>query len=180
MRSVVSLDPDIAVFASDIFRHRTVEVWPRRVNWGNLAISVSYDDRVVCRKIVPSRKIPHAHVAIASTADQKITPRHHGPYAHDVSLERLLVIAYCVENMYLRIVERNHNVLVRQMQTGYYTLIWGNLPRVAYSSIPPCRLNHVSLLEMRSVCGSLLFPLGWLPLSGSIEALRPETLSAAS
>jgi hypothetical protein len=38
IRSVVSREPEIAVFASDIFKHRTVDVCPRSVNWGCLMI----------------------------------------------------------------------------------------------------------------------------------------------
>jgi hypothetical protein len=31
IRNVVSLEPEIAVLESDIFKQRTVDVWPRRV-----------------------------------------------------------------------------------------------------------------------------------------------------
>ena len=44
-RSVVSLEPDIAVLASDILRQRTVDVWPRKVCTLVLRkrISIEYD-----------------------------------------------------------------------------------------------------------------------------------------
>jgi WD40 repeat protein len=55
IRRVVSLDPEMAVFRSDIFKQRTVDVWPRR-RWighqasvrclaihGDLVVSGSYD-----------------------------------------------------------------------------------------------------------------------------------------
>ena len=66
-------------------------------------------------KSVPSRQIPYANVAIATTADQEITPWYHGPHAHDVPLEGFLMVANCVEDVNLRIVKRHHDILVGEM-----------------------------------------------------------------
>lgn len=78
-------------------------------------MSVSYQCEVDGAKSVPSRKIPYADVAITATANQEITPWYHGPHAHDVPLEGFLMVANCVEDVNLCIVESNHNVLVSKM-----------------------------------------------------------------
>src|SRR6266566_1786568 len=101
---VVSRDPEMAVLASDIFRHLTVEVWPRSVCKHALdKVSLSLRDGAVLG--LPSSQIPHSDIAITPSANQDIIPRHHGPHAHDVSLQRLLSIAFGVEDMNLGVVE---------------------------------------------------------------------------
>lgn len=90
-----------------------------------------------------------------------------------MTLQRLLVVADSVEDVNLCIVERNYNVFVRQMQARHYALVWCDLPRIADTSVAPCSLDHVPLLEMRAVCGGQWSPLRRLALRLAIEALCP-------
>lgn len=122
MRSVVSLDPEMAVFSSDIFKHLTVDVCPRRV-WTAALIEISqYSNQGTpapqeCERDrdLPSGHIPDPYVAIAAATHKQVSPRHHGPDAHDVALQRLLVLALRVENVDLRVVKRDNNVLVGEV-----------------------------------------------------------------
>jgi hypothetical protein len=72
-----------------------------------------------------------------------------------VPLQRLLVVANRVKDVDLGIVERNHNVLLGQMQARHYALVWCDLARIAHTAVAPRRLDHVALLEMRPICHGL-------------------------
>lgn len=63
----------------------------------------------------PCSQIPHSYVAVATTADKQIAPRHHCPHTHNVPLQRLLVVTNGVKDMDLCVVECNYDVLVGQM-----------------------------------------------------------------
>lgn len=69
------------------------------------------------------------------------------------------MVADGVEDVNLGVVERDHDVLLGQMQARHYTLFGRDLARIAYTAVAPCRLDHVTLLEMRPVCYSLVSPL---------------------
>lgn len=120
MRSVVSLDPEMAVFSSDIFKQRTVDVWPRRV-WTAALVMISESLRQATALLdiamgidgySPSGHIPDPYVAVTTTTHKKIAPRYHCPDTHNVTLQSLLVLALSVKHMDLRIVKRNDDILV--------------------------------------------------------------------
>ncbi len=88
---VVSLEPEIAVFESDILRHRTVDVWPRRVwtHWLRVweaVVSPTIRQRSRYFGHSPCCQIPYANIPIAAAADENIIPRNHGPDAHNMAL----------------------------------------------------------------------------------------------
>jgi hypothetical protein len=61
------------------------------------------------------------------------------------------MVTFCIEDMYLGIVHGNDDVLVGQMKTGDNALFWSNMLDRALATFPPCGLDHIFLLEMRSV-----------------------------
>ena len=122
-----------------------------------------------------SRHVPHADVAVAAAGDEHVVPGHHGPHAHHVALQRLLVVALGVEHVDLRIVQRHHDVLLRQVQARHHALVRRDLLLVHLAARPPRRLHHVPLLEVAAVRdrfrpAALLRPR----LRHAVEALRPE------
>ena len=128
---VVSRDPDMAVFGSDILRHLTVDVWPRRVCRHTLSIV----SRMIPQTTgeweegfgIPSEKIPYPDVPVTSTTDQDVFPRNHGPYAHNVALQCLLSIALGIENVDLGVIKRHDDVLWRQVKTGHHPSVLGDI-----------------------------------------------------
>lgn len=86
-RRVVSREPDIAVFASDILRQRTVDVWPRSVCRQVLDTKLAFPALGEPKDgHLPRHEIPHPDITITATANQSIVPRNHSPDAHDVAL----------------------------------------------------------------------------------------------
>lgn len=81
------------------------------------------------------------------------------------------MVADGVENVDLGVVERNHNILLREVQTCNNALIGRYLPRIADAAISPGCLDHVALFEMRPICDCLWSPLRRFPLRFAIEAL---------
>lgn len=72
-----------------------------------------------------------------------------------MALKRSLMFANGVENMNLCVIQRNYNVSLRQMEARDNTLVWRDMFDNTITSLPPCSLNHILLLEMRSVAASL-------------------------
>jgi hypothetical protein len=66
-------------------------------------------------------------------------------------LEGLLMVTFRIENMYFGVVHGNDNISVRQMKTGDHALFWSNVLDGALATFPPCSLDHIFLLEMRSI-----------------------------
>ena len=100
---------------------------------------------------VPGQQIPDADVTIASAADENVAAGHHGPDAHGVADQRALMVAVGVEDVDLGVVERDDDVLRRQMQAGHDALIRRDVALLDAAAVPPRRLDLVALLEVRPV-----------------------------
>jgi hypothetical protein len=61
------------------------------------------------------------------------------------------MVAFGIKHMYLGIVHGNDDILVGQMKTGDNALFGSDMLDRALATFPPCGLNHIFLLEMRSV-----------------------------
>ena len=72
-----------------------------------------------------------------------------------MALQTSQVLALGVEDVYLCIVQRDNDVLVGEMQTGYDTLIWGNLSLVDLTTSSPGCFDLIFLLEVRAVSHGL-------------------------
>lgn len=129
---------------------------------------------------IPCGKIPHTYVPVTATRNEKIAPWYHGPDPHNVALKRLLMLPVDVEDVDFGVVECNDNILVGQMQTGDDALFRRDLPGIAMASRPPCRLDHVSLLEMRAVCCCLRPTPGQFSLCSTIQTLCSQRLGPTS
>ena len=145
----------MAVFASDICRQRTVDVWPR--NKWMLAlyqtVVCQYPVRF-CMKLpcfcLPGCHVPNSDFAVTTTTDEDVTPRNHSPYTHHVALQRFLVISAGVIHMDLRIIHGKHNIFWRKVQCRDHAQVRRNMLRASPAFIP-CRLDHIFLLEVGSV-----------------------------
>ena len=112
----MSLEPEMAVVASDIFRHRTVDVWPRsvwrqalRTKLENLPAKIN--NLIVRVKGLPRLQVPNAHISIASAADQNVIPWNHSPDSHDMALQRAQRISFSIEYVNPGIIKSHDDVL---------------------------------------------------------------------
>lgn len=108
---------------------------------------------------IPGRHVPYSHVPIASTTHQCVTPGYHCPHAHNMSGQRSQYVTISVEYVDLCIIQRNHNVVRRKMETRHYAMVRRSMLCDDPAARPPRRLDHVSLLEMRLV-GSRFWTFG--------------------
>lgn len=72
-----------------------------------------------------------------------------------MTLQRLLVLTICIENVDLGVVQGNNNVLAGQMQACDHTLVRGNMLAYYLTTLSPSRFNHILLLKVRPVGCSL-------------------------
>lgn len=101
---------------------------------------------------IPSRHIPDSNVSIASSRHQNMTPRHHGPYTHDMTLQTSQMPPRGVEDVNFCVVESDDDVFVGEMQTCDDSLVRGDLTLIDLAANAPGSLDLVSLLEMGSIC----------------------------
>lgn len=147
----------MAVFASDICKQRTVDVWPRNKWMLALYQKVVRQHPVLsCMKLpcfcLPGCHVPNSNFAVTTTADENVIPRNHSPYTHHVALKRLLVISAGVIHMDLRIIHGKHNIFWRKVQSCDHAQVRRNMLRT-FPAFIPSRLDHILLLEVGSVGG---------------------------
>ena len=73
-------------------------------------------------------------------------------------LQSLLLVPVRVEDVDLRIIQRNHDVLRRKMQTRDHALILRDMPRNMLPARLPSRLHQVPLFEVTLVRPDLRSP----------------------
>ena len=120
---------------------------------------------------LPCSHVPDSDLAVAASADKSIIPWHHSPHSHNMSLQRLLVATISVEDMNLGVIQSHNNILWREMQAGDYALILSDVFCNMSSTILPCILDQVALLEIRLMRPDL-WPSHHLLASCGIEAAR--------
>src|SRR6202012_3934002 len=128
---------------------------------------------------IPSGHVPHTHVAVAAAADQNVVPRHHGPDAHDVALQSLLVTSLGVEDVDFGVVEGNDNVFVGQMQASDDANVRGDPAVVDLAAMLPGGVDHVALLEVRAVRRRRRTPAAHAGAAEAVDALGAEVGGAA-
>jgi hypothetical protein len=75
-----------------------------------------------------------------------------------VASQSLQYLTVRIEDMYFSVVERNDNVIGRQVKRRDDALVGRYVPGDRLPTGPPCRLDHVPLLEMGFISGSLRPP----------------------
>lgn len=86
------------------------------------------------------------------------------------------MVAVCVKDVDLGVVESDDNVLLRQVEAGDHTLIWRNLAGLAVTAHSPGRVYHVLLLEVRAVGCDFRSSPERLSLCSAVQALGPQAL----
>lgn len=68
------------------------------------------------RVSIPGFQVPDANITIATTTDHGILPWHHGPDAHDMSLQCALGVSISIKYMDPSIIQSHNDIFWSQMQ----------------------------------------------------------------
>ena len=122
-----------------------------RTGQGRSATTAGVDGENCPRVPVPGRQIPDPDVMVATAADENVAAGRRGPDAHGMADQSALTVTIGVEDVDLGItgIERDDDVLWRQMQAGHGGLVRRNVALLDAAAVPPRSVDLVALLGVR-------------------------------